>query len=278
MSDHSQAFNAALSAIATLIEQESEEADHSSQALDLGHLYRAQSCLYDFQRGNEGLTGASDFREGQPIEAAEVELITKSQDLIYKALPAIAPISTDEDAGIVTAILNTTAITDLQRDKILPGAWASVLRSASKVKILVSHEHHALPLGKMLSLDEWMPGDFRLPAWHQAHGAGALVGTFKVDLNRQGGRDLWAAIKGGYVSEYSVGFLADGDYFENNDRIIPRIASLVECSAVLRGASPETMTLSVKSADSKSDGLPDWLCDLIELMVAEELTDHALAS
>lgn len=192
--------------------------------------------------------------------------------LITKAVAASSPISSDDAQGRVTLLANTTGVVDKQRDNILPGAWAPVLHGKMP-KLVVGHDHNGIPYGKVLSLAEWLPGDYRLPQWHQEHNAGALVAECQINLDTQDGRDLFSAIRGGFIDEFSVAFQCapDGEkYAGGGVREISKIAALPEISCVLIGASLATGTLSVKSADN----LPAWLRELIESEVVQAISDH----
>jgi HK97 family phage prohead protease len=192
--------------------------------------------------------------------------------LTWKSLPATAPISTDPQ-GRAVFVANSTNVVDRQGDNILPNAWAPVL--GSKPKILIGHEHTALPVGKVLNLRELMPGSYELPQWHQQNHAGALIAEAQFNLESVKGREAFSAIKGGYADSFSVGFLSDGERYVKGVREVTRITDLAEISLVLMPASPGTQVLAVKGrtayAPRESSDLP--FNDLIVGIVAEELTN-----
>jgi HK97 family phage prohead protease len=167
--------------------------------------------------------------------------------LVFKDLPALPALSTSP-AGEIRALVNTTGVLDSQQDRVQPGAWARVIESGKLPKLLISHDWDALPVGKVTKLEEWRPGDSRLPRWHQENGAGGLVMTAQANLATQTGRELYDSVAGGFVSEYSVGFIPSetGVRYAADGRHIFDIDQLPEISAVLMGASPETATLGVK--------------------------------
>jgi len=280
---------AALDAIDTLIAQEIAEPDDDTDALVAA---KAALLVWAQQEQAEYADGAGTDYAAPVTSSAHPDLITKSATVIRKALPAMAPLDMNDAEGIVTVIANTTQTQgyDLQRDRVCPGAWEPTLSRATNVKVLISHDHAALPVGRVLSLSEWFPNDSRLPNWHRLNGAGALVATFKIDLNRPAGRDLYSALKGQYVDQFSVGFLTspDGEHPENEKggsvRVIEKISHLFELSAVLLGASLQTQVLSIKAHTATVDPIeelfrlvgPEDAELVIESVLQEALTDRVL--
>jgi HK97 family phage prohead protease len=156
-------------------------------------------------------------------------------------------------SGQITALVNSTNIVDLQDDVILPGAWRRVIASGRMPKVLVGHDHDGLPVGKALRLEEWLPGDPRLPQWHREHDAGGLVMTAQINMRSQAGNDFYETVAGGYLDEWSVGMLTakDGVRYVRDQRHVSDIDELPEVSGVLMGASPRTATLAVKAPGSR---------------------------
>ena len=183
--------------------------------------------------------------------------------LIRKDLPALPALST-APSGEIQALVNSTGIVDSQNDNVLPGAWRRVIASGKLPKLLISHDWDALPVGTVLRLDEWLPGDSRLPQWHQANGAGGLIMTAQANMATQAGREFFDSVAGGFVEEYSVGFIPaqGGVRYSADERHISDVELLPEVSAVLMGASPETSTLAVKRGRAYA-GRPAWIwaCD-----------------
>jgi hypothetical protein len=81
-----------------------------------------------------------------------------------------------------------------------------------------------------------------------------LHATMQMNLETEAGRDAFSNVKGNYVKEWSVGFNLPEDSVtierEGND-VTRMIGNLdwVETSSVIRGASPDTGTLSAKTAE-----------------------------
>ena len=178
-------------------------------------------------------------------------------DLTIRKSFASVVLKQDDARGIVEAIVNTTGgAPDHQGDVIVPGAWTKAVNAVSKKapKVVWHHENGLTSdrftvVGKVTGLRELMPGDDRLPFAIKSAGRGALAALMQFNLNTQAGKEAYSNVAGGYVDEWSVGFLpedhdASGDYNE-----IKSAYPLLEISPVLMGASPMTATLSAKSTD-----------------------------
>jgi phage head maturation protease len=194
-------------------------------------------------------------------------------ELIYKSITASAPIAA-EPSGLIRALVHSTEQRDRQNDIVHKNAWAKVISSGKMPKILVNHEWGNLPVGRAIALQEWQPGDLRLPAEHLEKGWGALVADIQCDMTRQSGRDFFAAVQGEYLDSYSVGFLSDKSLEEYRDgaRHIPAngIIEFPEVSGVLVPAVRGTQTLSTKSA------VEPELSDDLKALIAEMVTDEFL--
>ena len=74
----------------------------------------------------------------------------------------------------------------------------------------------------------------------------------QMNMDTQSGREAFSNVSGEYIREWSVGFnmKKDGSSFETIEGSPVRVISdldWVEASAVIRGASPETQTISAKA-------------------------------
>jgi 2'-5' RNA ligase len=157
--------------------------------------------------------------------------------------------------GLVTAIVAVTGVVDLVEDIIVPGAFAASLK---KIRPKVVHHHDwKLDTGRVLHVEELLPGDRRLPKrtpngqpWPKE--AGALLATMQFNLAVQRGREAWEMCR--FYAEsgeaaFSIGY-----------KVLPGLATkrggiryiygldLWELSCVLHGAHPLTMALEVKGA------------------------------
>lgn len=162
-----------------------------------------------------------------------------------------------EDAeGIVTAIVSVTGTEDEVNDIIHPGAYVETLmKRRPKVCWAHSWEH---PIGRVLHIEELMPGDDRLPTktkdgspWPRE--AGALVATMQFNMRSTEGKDAFEAVR--FYSEtgeceYSIGYNVPPGK-STKDRAGTRhikALDLYELSVVLFGAHTMTGTISIKAA------------------------------
>jgi HK97 family phage prohead protease len=179
-----------------------------------------------------------------------MNLSTQDAAAIRKAFEGYI-LKADAVRGEVTMVANSTNVVDKQRDVVLPGAYRKVIREKQEVVLCWQHDHDpAHVIGKITEMDEWMPGDPRLPASHLEANAGAFVVKALFAMATTAGKDAWELIRGGFVKQWSVCFSTDPAKTERRggDNFISEIEEMLEISAVLRGASPGTMTLAVKSA------------------------------
>lgn len=166
------------------------------------------------------------------------------------------------DEGIVRAIVAVTGVVDNVNDLIVPGVFAESLRIRTP-KVVEDHEW-SRKVGRVLHVEEWAPGDPRLPKrtkegrpWPED--AGALVATMQYILTTQEGRDAFERVKfyaESNEAEFSIGYkVPEGKAQKRSDgvRVIFGI-SLFEFSHVLFGAASLTTALEVKSLNGASAG------------------------
>lgn len=161
--------------------------------------------------------------------------------------------------GTVEAIVSVTGNEDRGGDTIQPGAFegfiAKVKSGQARFPALL-WEHgvlHNLGLaaltGKVVDLEELRPGDPRLPAQLQAKGLGGLRIVGQYNLNTQPGREAYEHVKAGDVTEWSFMYEAtDEEHLRGGRRNLKVIDPVYECSNVIVGMNPETLTLATKSA------------------------------
>lgn len=162
--------------------------------------------------------------------------------------------------GVIRAIVSVTGVVDDVADLIMPGAYAVTLKKR-RPKCVDSHDWK-LYLGRVLHIEEWKPGDARLPKktpqgapWPKE--AGALVATIQFNLRTQRGRDAYEMAR--FYAETGEAFWSIGY------KVTPGLASkrgdgvrviygldLYEVSPVLFGAHPMTSALEVKSLTGSS--------------------------
>lgn len=165
-------------------------------------------------------------------------------------------IALDDAEGIVTAIVSVTGTEDEVADIIEPGAYRETLtKRRPKVCWAHSWEH---PIGRVLHIEELMPGDPRLPTktkdgnpWPRE--AGAVVATMQFNMRTDEGKNAFEAVR--FYSEtgeceYSIGYqVPPGKSTRDRDGVRHiKALELYELSVVLFGAHTMTGTLSIKDA------------------------------
>lgn len=164
--------------------------------------------------------------------------------------------------GIVRAIVSVTGVVDAVNDLIVPGGFAVTLKKR-RPKVVDDHEW-GKKAGRVLHIEEWMPGDKRLPQrtkdgqpWPLE--AGALVATIQYNLDIDSGRDSFGWVKfyaDSNEAEFSIGYkVPPGKARKRHDgvRVILEV-DLFELSHVLFGAAPLSMALEVKSLHGATGG------------------------
>jgi len=171
----------------------------------------------------------------------------------------------DESRGIVEAIVNVGAVLDRQDDVMEPGCWGAVIKSlhagdAPWPAICWGHKNgmgtDLVVVGKVLEAEEIPPGNSRLPQAIQQAGGSALRIVGQYNLVTEAGRDAFSNVKGGYVTQWSVGFEPDQTKlrYEKGVRFVgvDGVKTWPEVSNVLLGASPGTHTVAVKALDGEA--------------------------
>ncbi len=213
----------------------------------------------------------------------ESVLLTMPADLEHKTAARTAGVllDVDDDTGLVEALVSITGVVDEVNDRILPGAYRDTLIKR-RPKGVFSHDWNRW-VARTEQIEEWLPGDSRLPAktpdgkaWPKE--AGALYVKCRMNLNTDEGRNAYENVK--FFSEtgeceWSIGYLVPaGGATKAKDgvRNIKRL-DLFEYSPVLFGAAPMSSTLAVKSrvqratqtkgaaadvVNAETDGDVDW--------------------
>jgi 2'-5' RNA ligase len=205
-----------------------------------------------------------------PDEAADL--------VIAEAENIVAGAEAFEGDGVVTAVVSVTGVVDEVDDIIEPGAYAETLRKRMpKVCWHHSWEH---PIGKVLWIEELMPGDPRLPAktrdgqpWPAE--AGALVAKMQMNMASERGREAYSAIKFYSESgecEYSIGYKVPSGKSTRDGKGIRhiKVMDLFELSFVLFGAHTMTGTLALKAAVSLMDKATHGLVTLSKKAIDDE--------
>jgi len=147
----------------------------------------------------------------------------------------------DDAEGVIEAFVNTMGTKDKDGDIIEPSAFDNSIKNNLPIPFLMGHDHGQL-VGKVIDAQPIQVSD---DVWR-------LGATIKMNMNTQAGRDAFSNISGEFIKEYSVGFnIPDSGVTQEGrgNTSIRRIAELdwVETSGVVRGASPDTATISAKT-------------------------------
>ncbi|MFP3991003.1 2'-5' RNA ligase family protein [Streptomyces sp. E11-3] len=153
--------------------------------------------------------------------------------------------------GICRAIFAVTGVVDDVADLIVPGAFTHTL-ATRPVKTVWHHEWKE-PVGAVLEIAEWQPGDARfsdIPNWPAE--AGALVATIQFNLRTSKGRDVYEQVRQWHEydqAQFSIGYrVPPSSATKRSDgvRVIHKL-DLYEVSPVLHGAHPLTRSIEVKA-------------------------------
>ena len=179
-------------------------------------------------------------------------------ELIYKTVKS--EVSTvDAAEGIVEAYVNSMGVVDHDGEIIEMGAFDQSIQKGGQ-SVAWFHDQSA-PVGKVIDAAPIQLSQDDETARQQ----GRLKAVMQFNLNTQRGRDAFADVEFGSVKEWSVGFRALEDDLERLDggenvRVIKKL-DWVEVSPVLRGASPDTQTITAKSASDTTPENPDVASD-----------------
>ncbi|RYG99894.1 MAG: hypothetical protein EON58_02200 [Alphaproteobacteria bacterium] len=203
-----------------------------------------------------------------------------------KNLKAFIKVLDGASEGTVEAIVNTFEVIDSYNERVKPGAFVESL--AEKLPKFVWGHDWQRPIGKVLEAREALPGDPILnnPDLPEAvRRFGGLYIKAEFRLTTTSGRDAHEHIKAGDFDEYSIGYEVEADRVgEDGVRDLIKIR-LYECSPVMVGANPATVTLAVKSLSDGHEA--EQLCGFIRQWVQrdggvknirEKLTEAQIAS
>jgi len=179
-------------------------------------------------------------------------------ELIYKTVKS--EVSTvDAAEGIVEAYVNSMGVVDHDGEIIEMGAFDQSIQKGGQ-SVAWFHDQSA-PVGKVIDAAPIQLSQDDETQRQQ----GRLKAVMQFNLNTQRGRDAFADVEFGSVKEWSVGFRALEDDLERLDggenvRVIKNL-DWVEVSPVLRGASPDTQTITAKSASDTTPVEPEVASD-----------------
>lgn len=196
--------------------------------------------------------------------------------------PDAGLLGSDDQTGVVEAIVSVTGVRDHDNDVIEPGAYAKTLKNR-RPKGIFSHDWGRW-VARTEHIEELMPGDPRLPAatkdgqpWPE--GAGGLYVRARFNLATREGKDGYENVK--FFSEtgeceWSVGYRVPPGKATKDKAGTRRIKEmdLFEFSPVLFGANSMSSTLAVKSAEG-AEPEPDEFVAAADTEAWQELEDEA---
>ena len=146
----------------------------------------------------------------------------------------------DAAEGIVEAFVNSMGEIHSDGDVIDPDAFENSISMNLPITVLSGHDASKI-IGKVLDARSVQTGD----------GSARLYNRIQFNLETQIGREAFSNVSGGYVDQWSVGFnIPEGgsEIIQSGNTAIRLIKDVdwVEVSSVIRGASPNTTTISAK--------------------------------
>lgn len=163
----------------------------------------------------------------------------------------------DGPPGSVRSIVSVSGNVDFGNDRVIPGAFGDFItdvKSGAWPKWPTLLWNHAVELGlaavtgKVTDMKELRPGDPQLPEKLRVKGLGGLQIDAQYNLKTMAGREAYEHVLAGDVADWSFMYEApDTEIDAKGVRNLKRIYPVYECSNVLIGMNPETLTLGVKS-------------------------------
>tara|TARA_R100000306_G_C4366685_1_gene137981 strand:+ start:689 stop:1327 length:639 start_codon:yes stop_codon:yes gene_type:complete len=184
----------------------------------------------------------------------------------------------DEAEGIVEAYVNTMGVIDADGEIIDVKAFDDSITTGGQ-SVAWFHDQTS-PVGKVID-SATVLSDSK-DSEESSESIGRLKAVMQFNLNTQRGREAFADVQFGSVKEWSVGFRSIHDDLErqsdgNHVRVIKNL-DWVEVSPVMRGASPDTQTITSKSASGTSEqsDAPDTERKIAELRLRIEIEQTKL--
>lgn len=216
---------------------------------------KAKGAAKDASKADDAPLEVKDA-EGGELETTEDK---NSGELEHKSAgPGTAVLSTDDETGIVEALVSVTGVADRVDDIIEPGAYASTLATHEPIGVW-SHDDKTW-VARAEEVKELSPGDPLLPERMQngqpwPKEAGALYVKSRFNLETPHGAAAYSDVKffKGKTG-WSIGYRVTNSKRDVRTGV-RRIKSLnlFEFSPVMVGAAPQSMTLSVKSLSQPVD-------------------------
>ena len=165
--------------------------------------------------------------------------------MIHKSIEVAEAKAVDASQGLVEAFTNTMGIIDSDGDVIDPIAFNGSIAKNLPLPVLAGHDQHSV-VGKVISAR---------PV-HIADDEYKLYTLIQMNMETQSGKEAFSNVSGNFVREWSVGFNVPEEGWEiegTGKSQTRRIKELdwVEVSTVIRGASPQTATISAKAENNE---------------------------
>jgi HK97 family phage prohead protease len=160
-------------------------------------------------------------------------------------------------AGTVDAYVSASLNEDLGGDIVIPGAFkkfSADVKSGTWPKWPTLLFNHGIELGlaavtgKVVDMEELLPGDARLPERLSSKGLGGLWIRGQYNLKTFAGREAYEHRIAGDISDFSYMYEAPETAIDSKGRrLLKTIYPVYEISDVLIGMNPETFAVGVKS-------------------------------
>lgn len=164
-------------------------------------------------------------------------------------------------SAMVTTYGNWVDVGPFQ-ERMMPGVFdASLARHADDIKLMVEHQHRAVPVGTPV---EWVKAD------------DGLTATWRFGSHEQA-RAAHTACSEGMFSSVSVGFLpgkGDGDsvWSDGNSRVTRHRARLLEVSLVAVPANADARVLAVRTMGAPAGLVTPRLDEARRILERDRLT------
>ena len=165
--------------------------------------------------------------------------------MIHKSIEVAEAKAVAASQGLVEAYTNTMGVIDSDGDVIDPIAFNGSIAKNLPLPVLAGHDQHSV-VGKVISAR---------PV-HIADDEYKLYTLMQMNMETQSGKEAFSNVSGNFVREWSVGFNVPEEGWEiegTGKSQTRRIKELdwVEVSTVIRGASPQTATISAKAENNE---------------------------
>jgi len=190
--------------------------------------------------------------------------------LQHKSFPVTEIKASDDDQGVLEAIVSVFGIEDLGGDRVMPGAFTDSL-ARRRPYGCVYHDWNR-PVARTLEAKELSAGDPLLPESIREYGGLYVKGQFNLDT--QDGKETFSNLKAGLLDQFSIGYSIDpgGSRSVKGVNELTKV-TLYEWSPVLWGMNEATVPLSVKGLQAKAVYLGDYAAEEMTLAALRDCCD-----